>query len=742
MILSQRGSSVHETWPTKDIIYLSIVGPLMLAALFEWVLWLSAFIYCLIKVWVKADHLSVRVLAVVMIFLFTVIRLAFLPVMLVTLPLPPHITVHLPREIVHGFQVFAFWAFSVLLVGPWLFCVYGLTTNSLGRKKRIKRVLDDRTAPKTVVVMPVYKEDPTVLIKAINSVVDCDYPANCIHVFLSYDGGKVDEPYLRVLDHLGIPITLESYPQSIDCIYKGARITVSRFKHGGKRHCQKHTFKLIDKVYADYLKRHDNLFVLFIDSDCILDRVCLQNFMYDMELKPGSKRNMLAMTGIITSTTEKNSLLTILQDMEYVHGQLLERSVESGCGAVTCLPGALTILRFSAFRKMAKYYFADKAEQCDDLFDYGKCHLGEDRWLTHLFMIGATERYQIQLCMSAFCKTEAVQTFSTLLKQRRRWFLGFITNEVCMITDARLWVRYPILCLVRFMQNTVRTTALLFFMMIVSLLTTSKKAKDLPVGFMGVSLGLNYLLMLYFGLRLGRYKAWLYPIMFIVNPFFNWIYMVYGIFTAGQRTWGGPRADAATADDHTTPGEAVERAKEQGDEFNVNVDTFRTGIIRRKSVPIRPSENVDGRFAPAKQQIDGFYVNTAGPGPALARMVSAMENPADSQYQLPTNFRHSTDSVLSGSDCGSSSIATPQNVENLLMSEEDQKKPYYARQARASTGSVSVDGHYSENHFDDGVTPKPMGSASEHDDLGLTRPSGTYHTGRSENIPPAYRESE
>lgn len=603
-------------------------------------------------------------------------------------------------------------------------------------------MLDDRTAPKTVVVMPVYKEDPTVLIKAINSVVDCDYPANCIHVFLSYDGGKVDEPYLRVLDHLGIPITLESYPQSIDCIYKGARITVSRFKHGGKRHCQKHTFKLIDKVYADYLKRHDNLFVLFIDSDCILDRVCLQNFMYDMELKPGSKRNMLAMTGIITSTTEKNSLLTILQDMEYVHGQLLERSVESGCGAVTCLPGALTILRFSAFRKMAKYYFADKAEQCDDLFDYGKCHLGEDRWLTHLFMIGATERYQIQLCMSAFCKTEAVQTFSTLLKQRRRWFLGFITNEVCMITDARLWVRYPLLCLVRFMQNTVRTTALLFFMMIVSLLTTSKKAKDLPVGFLGVSLGLNYLLMLYFGLRLGRYKAWLYPIMFIVNPFFNWIYMVYGIFTAGQRTWGGPRADAATADDHTTPGEAVERAKEQGDEFNVDVDTFRTGIVRRKSVPIRPSENVDGRFAPAKQQVDGFYVNTAGPGPALARMVSAMENPANSQYQLPAHFRHSTDSVLSGSDCGSSSIATPQNVENLLMSEEDQKKPSYARQARASTGSVSVDGHYSENHFDYGVTPKPMGSASEHDDLGLTRPSGTYHTGRSEIIPPAYRESE
>jgi chitin synthase len=89
----------------------------------------------------------------------------------------------------------------------------------------------------------------------------------------------------------------------MDVIYKSARITVSRFPHGGKRHCQKQTFKLIDRIYTHYLSRHDDLFVLFIDSDCILDKVCLQNFMYDMELKPGSTHDMLAMTGVITSTT-------------------------------------------------------------------------------------------------------------------------------------------------------------------------------------------------------------------------------------------------------------------------------------------------------------------------------------------------------------------------------------------------------------------------------------------------------
>ena len=150
----------------------------------------------------------------------------------------------------------------------------------------MKQVLDENTAPKTVIVMPVYKEDPDVLVTAIDSVVDCDYPPSCLHVFLSFDGDQEDELYLNTIERLGVPLTLESYPKSIDVTYRKARITVSRFPHGGKRHCQKSTFKLIDKIYTEYLKRNDNLFILFIDSDCILDKVCIQNFMYEMVRVP------------------------------------------------------------------------------------------------------------------------------------------------------------------------------------------------------------------------------------------------------------------------------------------------------------------------------------------------------------------------------------------------------------------------------------------------------------------------
>ena len=372
---------------------------------------------------------------------------------------------------------------------------------------------------------------------------------------------------------------------------------------------------------------------------------------------------MLAMTGVITSTTAKHSLLTLLQDMEYMHGQLFERAVESGCGAVTCLPGALTMLRFSAFRKMAKHYFADKAEQCNDLFDYGKFHLGEDRWLTHLFMIGAKKRYQIQMNTGAFCKTEAVQTFKSLLKQRRRWFLGFITNEVCMLTDIRLWKRYPLLLIMRLAQNTIRTTALLFFIMVIALVTTAESIETLPFGFIAVSLGLNWLLMIFFGVKLGRWKAFGYPLMFVVNPFMNWLYMVYGICTAGQRTWGGPRADAGKADETTTPAQAIAEAEKMGDDLNVVPETFRPALEATAhrlphQAPLLPSIDLYGRFIAAEEMPGGFFKHR---NPSREVPVERAPWADDDLPDYNRGARDSFDSTLSDG-----SIYQPRRVESMF----------------------------------------------------------------------------
>lgn len=218
------------------------------------------------------------------------------------------------------------------------------------------------------------------------------------------------------------------------------------------------------------------------------------------------------MTGIITSRIDKGSrtFLTLLQDMEYIHGQMFERAVETCFGAVTCLPGALSCFSFSAFRKMAKYYFDEKVNPKKSPFDYGKFHLGEDRWLTHLFMLGAEKAYKIGLCTGAFCKTEACSTWNSLLDQRIRWFKGFITNEVPMLCDNQLWGRYPLLLLYRLLQATIRTTALLMALcmltpspypkpspkltsgpVLLAIATGVQGTANLPLPLIGLSLGLN-----------------------------------------------------------------------------------------------------------------------------------------------------------------------------------------------------------------------------------------------------------
>lgn len=236
-----------------------------------------------------------------------------------------------------------------------------------------------------------------------------------------------------------------------------------------------------------------------------------------------------------------------------------------------------------------------------------------------------------------------------------------------MLTDMRLWKRYPLLCLVRFMQNTIRTTALLFFIMAISIVTTSNKVQNLPVGFIAVSLGLNYLLMLYFGAKIRRYKAWLYPIMFIVNPFFNWIYMVYGIFTAGQRTWGGPRADAGTADAETTPQQAIEHARATGDELNVVPETFKPATEARhpgrpKATALQPSAALEGVFAPGEGSHDGWYKDAEDPEISMPELVYNSGRLRRLRRLRPVSF----ESAGSSED----SVTMPRRLASMLGEEE------------------------------------------------------------------------
>ena len=57
-----------------QIAYVSIIAPLMAMALLGWFLWVAAFMYCIVKVFQKAETISVCILGIFFGILFFCLR--------------------------------------------------------------------------------------------------------------------------------------------------------------------------------------------------------------------------------------------------------------------------------------------------------------------------------------------------------------------------------------------------------------------------------------------------------------------------------------------------------------------------------------------------------------------------------------------------------------------------------------------------------------------------------------------
>lgn len=65
---------LHSPARSEQVVYAVLAGITLLAALLEWLLWLAAFLYCLYKVYEKAEHWSIKALAMVVGTIFLTIR--------------------------------------------------------------------------------------------------------------------------------------------------------------------------------------------------------------------------------------------------------------------------------------------------------------------------------------------------------------------------------------------------------------------------------------------------------------------------------------------------------------------------------------------------------------------------------------------------------------------------------------------------------------------------------------------
>ncbi|KAJ3127001.1 hypothetical protein HK098_006892 [Nowakowskiella sp. JEL0407] len=522
---------------------------------------------------------------------------------------------------------------------------------------------DPNGAPTVLIVMPVYNEDPDALFNAVLSVTRANYLKSCMHLFVSFDDESISELYLRLLEKMGVfdhaaeidtasvleektPMELKAeqqfhnlkkvlsdgsiaydIPTNFTLTFEGVCVTICRFPHNGKRATQAKTFKLMNKMYGQKGSDTERTFVLYIDSDIILEKNAIYEFARSMELEP----DRVAYTGYITVRTSiaPSNFLVAYQDAEYLHSQLIHRSFESVLGGVVCLPGALTMVRLRALKEVAPHYFTRLDTR--KTLDYHRFHLGEDRYMTHLLMEVATNKpkqqarrlidrkrraagksprkwskpsnaFTIGLCTAARCKTEAPDTWQKLLKQRRRWFLGAIANEIFMLTAPLLWRHTPLLMASKLWDFASRS--MIFYVTLFNIILNSTiyprlqatldaqdndiknfrfQVASTPVSeaherefelfdfffptsesglvkplaiFLGPML-MKWLVLICIGIILRRWRmAVLFPVVSVLQPAFGMAYTIYSLKTYAVRSWGGPRTDKGGEEN---PKEALER---------------------------------------------------------------------------------------------------------------------------------------------------------------------------------------
>ncbi|CEP02194.1 chitin synthase [Plasmodiophora brassicae] len=429
--------------------------------------------------------------------------------------------------------------------------------------------------PSITVVMPIYNEPIETLMIAINSVVTSKYPKKRLHLVLAFDDDKLTLVYKAVIycltsgnpdpdyaklatdegqAELGISSNADDYPFIGDIKYRNLIITPCRFEHGGKRHAQMCAFKYLQRTYKSMPTKP---LLLFIDSDIELDETAMAHFVYDMNRNKGVTRE--ALTGLITCKTAGTySFYKLMQDSEYIESQMLQRNTEDYLGAVSCLPGALTMVRFEALEAVAPTYFGKMT--AEDNFDFNRTHLGEDRYLTHLLMESRTVKYRIGFCPAARCKTEGCEDFRSLMKQRRRWYLGTLTNEVYMLTSPVLWRHFTglnVLIALLALKNGP------LFVYVFFLEAALGHGTVTTIGFAILIFVPIWFFVSAWAIHINRYKVIFgYPMNILFLPIFSSVFQLYGMLTFKVRSWGGPRQSAAQAVVQVEPKERLTRRRD------------------------------------------------------------------------------------------------------------------------------------------------------------------------------------
>jgi cellulose synthase/poly-beta-1,6-N-acetylglucosamine synthase-like glycosyltransferase len=231
-----------------------------------------------------------------------------------------------------------------------------------------------KSLPSITVTVPAYNEEKT-LAKTIKSLLELDYPKNKLNIII-VDDGSTDDTY---------------------------KIAKSFSKQGIKVFRKENQGKAAALNLA--LKNCKTEFFGALDADSFVDKNALKNMIGYFENK-----KIIAVTPSLKIYNPRTFLQKI-QRIEYLIGIFL-RKIFAFLGSIHVTPGPFTIYRKKFFDKYGNY-------DCNNLTEDIEVALRIQ-----------SNKFMIENSVDAVVYTVGPKNFRTLLKQRIRWYMGFIENVI------------------------------------------------------------------------------------------------------------------------------------------------------------------------------------------------------------------------------------------------------------------------------------------------------------------------
>lgn len=226
--------------------------------------------------------------------------------------------------------------------------------------------------PTVTVLVPAYNEENTIG-KTLDSLLALDYPAQKLQIIVIDDGSK-DRTY------------------KLAKTYESKGITVLSKANEGK-----------GKALNFALRDAKGELVCALDADSYVDPKALKRLVGYF-----SDPEVMAVTPSLKVNSPK-TVLQKIQFIEYLLGIYL-RKVFALLGAIHVTPGPFSVYRKSFFDKYGAY---DHTTITEDI---------------EIALRIQSMQYKIENCVDAFVYTNSPSSFKTLLRQRVRWYRGFVDN--------------------------------------------------------------------------------------------------------------------------------------------------------------------------------------------------------------------------------------------------------------------------------------------------------------------------